>query len=214
MLHRCAYRVRELGEIVFSYYDSISHIIAGVPESQFKCEFSPNQMDSYDINYEKYFSPVPDLEMEYSLLYNRDNAVAIEVGCNFILEMQFNGEVSFRGERADRNSSAYMPSGYYPFSSTWKYCGLVATKIRQLYFNPPLQRLYYDVPSGLFVTENGFVRPKFEVDLTDYTFKGTMEEYKEMVDLGGQYIYLLEDGYYILNKELDIVKEVKYEHRT
>lgn len=214
MLHRCAYRVRELGEIIFSYYDSINHVISGVPKSLFKYEFTHNQMDAYNINYEKYYSPVPDIEMEYSLLYNRENALAIEVGCDFILEMQFNGEINFRGDRANRDSSTYMPSGYYPFNTNWKYCGIVATNVRQLYLAPPIQRLYYDKDEGLIVTSNGFIKPSFDIDSTTYTFKGSMKDYKHMVDIGGKYLFLLEDGYLILNNKFEIMEEIKYEHRS
>lgn len=210
MRHRCAYRVAENGEIIFSYYNDETFTIEGVPESLFKHQFSHHQMYLYNRNYEKYYSPVPDLEMEYSLMYSKYNCIGIEVGCDFILEMDFGGAVAFRGSIADSETSIRYGTNARPFHTDLKYCGLVATEVRQLYFNPPIQRMYYDSTRGLLVTCKGIIKPEFDCSNICQKFSGTLDDYKHMVDIGGKYIFTEDDGFKILDSDLNILEVKKY----
>lgn len=175
---KCCYRLIPNGEVIHTEYDTDSEKIIGLPEKwlQTVCLELPDYSVNNYINCKARFD-----EMCETVLLS-DDAYAIVVEDNNIgyYVLQFNGVKKFvRSVTDNRESSS---DSYIPNSGLFESVGFRRTRQRQVRSCGGIYRLTLCKDDGLFYTNDGVLRPGFQVDRlgkVDYHYRG----YKEMIAL-------------------------------
>ena len=198
MLAECCYRLIPNGEVIHTHYDSDTKKIIGLPEKFFKTEFMT--LPEYSmLNYR--VSEVNFAMMtEAVLLSNPEYAIVVETAAIGYTIAEFNGDWRFVDSPLDQKDNS--GPAYIPATSHYKAIGYRPTKLRQVRSCMGVYRLVLDIDTGLVHTDDGVLRPEFDVNSLDklsYNYVG----YKDCVEQGHYAVVYLDGTHRFVEKTSD-----------